>query len=303
MSWQSFINGFKIYLQLERSMSDHTTENYVRDVDKLKLYAQMLNPPKTVQQITESDIRSFLHYLADLELGPKTRARIISGLKTFYKYLSLENEVSVSPLELIESPKLGRDLPDVLSVNEIEMLLEAIDHSTLEGQRNRSIIETLYGCGLRVSELVNLEIENIYLNESILRVIGKGNKERLVPLGREAKKHIEIYLNEIRVQQPVKPEFEHILYLNRRGRQLTREMIFTVVKNLGVKAGITKKVSPHSFRHSFATHLIEGGADLRAVQEMLGHESITTTEIYTHVSNAFLRDELIKFHPRSSHRH
>lgn len=297
--WQSYLNGFKVYLQLERSLSDHTVENYLRDIEKFTQYLRSIKKHNAPNQIEEDDIRNFVHWIYDMDLSPRTQARILSGIKAFYKYLLIEQVCDMDPTEHVEAPKLGRKLPEVLSVEEIEALMACIDHSTLEGQRNRAIIEVLYGCGLRVSELIHLELENLYLNEDILKVLGKGNKERLVPLGREAKKQLIIYIKEVRPQQPIQKSFEHIVFLNRRGKQLTREMIFTIVKRLGEMAGLNKKISPHSFRHSFATHLIEGGADLRAVQDMLGHESITTTEIYTHVSKDYLREELLKFHPRS----
>jgi len=250
-------------------------------------------------KVTMEDIQGFLKYITELGLGARTQARILSGLKAFYKFLILENEIQVDPTELIESPKLGRKLPDVLSIEEIDTILNGIDRSTPEGERNRAMLEVLYSCGLRVSELITLQISNIYFAEGFIRITGKGDKERLVPIGGQAIKHLNLYLNQVRVHQPIQAEFTDFAFLNRRGKGLTRVMIFTIIKNLVTAVGIDKTVSPHTFRHSFATHLVEGGADLRAVQEMLGHESITTTEIYTHLDRSYLKQTILDYHPRS----
>ena len=286
-------------MQLERSLAKNSIEAYIGDVEKLIVYLQDSCNGKSLLNVNLDDLRNFLVYLNEMGIGARTQARIISGLKTFYKYLLLEDLISADPSELLESPKLGRKLPVTLSIEEIDKIEDSIDHSTPEGTRNKAIIETLYSCGLRVSELVNLKLSNLYFNEKFVRVIGKGNKERLIPIGSSAMKYISIYTNEVRNHLNIQPGSEDIVFLNRRGKQLTRVMIFTIVKNLVEKAGIKKVVSPHSFRHSFATHLVEGGADLRAVQEMLGHESITTTEIYTHLDREYLRETILTYHPRA----
>ncbi|MBD79515.1 MAG: tyrosine recombinase XerD [Crocinitomicaceae bacterium] len=299
MATNSFLKGFTTYLQLERSLAKNSIEAYIGDVEKLIVYLQDSCNGKSLLNVNLDDLRNFLVYLNEMGIGARTQARIISGLKTFYKYLLLEDLISADPSELLESPKLGRKLPVTLSIEEIDKIEDSIDHSTPEGTRNKAIIETLYSCGLRVSELVNLKLSNLYFNEKFVRVIGKGNKERLIPIGSSAMKYISIYTNEVRNHLNIQPGSEDIVFLNRRGKQLTRVMIFTIVKNLVEKAGIKKVVSPHSFRHSFATHLVEGGADLRAVQEMLGHESITTTEIYTHLDREYLRETILTYHPRA----
>ncbi|MGB0404271.1 MAG: site-specific tyrosine recombinase XerD [Salibacteraceae bacterium] len=298
MSSNSIINGFKAYLQLERSLSENSVMAYVSDVEKLVSFLHHEKNGLSLTKVTLNDLRAFLIYLNGFEIAARTQSRIISGIKAFYKYQLLENLSNDDPSELLEAPRLGRKLPITLSIAEIDSIESVIDLSTPEGTRNKAIIETLYSCGLRVSELVNLKISNLYFNEGFVRVIGKGDKERLVPIGSAAIKFINIYLNEIRVHINIQKADEDTLFLNRRGKKLTRVMIFTIVKRLVEKAGIDKVISPHSFRHSFATHLVEGGADLRAVQEMLGHESITTTEIYTHLDREYLRDTILEFHPR-----
>ena len=285
-------------MRLEKSLSINSIDAYTRDVNKLAQFAdgnQISSPLK----VTMDDIQSFLKYITELGLGARSQARILSGLKAFYKFLILENEIQSDPTELIESPRLGRKLPDTLSIEELESIFEVIDRSTPEGERNRAMLEVLYSCGLRVSELITLQISNIYFEEGFIRITGKGDKERLVPIGGQAIKHLKLYMNEIRVHQPIQPEFTDYAFLNRRGKGLSRVMIFTIIKNLVALAGINKTVSPHTFRHSFATHLVEGGADLRAVQEMLGHESITTTEIYTHLDRSYLKQTILDYHPRS----
>ncbi len=298
MSWDLFIKQFNHYLKLERGLADNSIQAYVQDVIKLKQFA-LATGELQPEQVQQEHLSLFIQTLTECGMSAYSQARIISGIKSFYKYLLFEGHIKSDPTQLIDAPQLGRKLPDTLDIHEIELLLKSIDHSTPEGPRNRAIIETLYSCGLRVSELTGLRISHLYLEAGYVRVIGKGDKERLVPIGREAIKYINIYKNESRVHLNIKPGNEDFLFLNRRGAQLTRVMIFTIIKNLALKAGIHKKVSPHTFRHSFATHLIEGGADLRAVQEMLGHESITTTEIYTHLDRSYLQQVMKEFHPRS----
>ena len=298
-AWDTYIKQFENYLRLERSLSTNSVEAYVRDVVKLKEFIEISNQSVSPLEIENLHLQNFVEYIYEMGLTPTTQARMLSGIKAFYKYLVFENVISQDPTTLIEGPKLGRKLPDVLSVEDIDVLLGAIDLSKPEGMRNRAMLETLYSSGLRVSELVGLRISHVYFDIGFLRVIGKGNKERLVPIGREALKYIRMYKEEVRVHVPVQPGFENVLFLNRRGRQLTRVMVFTVIKNLVAATNLNKKVSPHTFRHSFATHLIEGGADLRVVQEMLGHESITTTEIYTHLDRDYLKQVVQEFHPRS----
>ena len=295
--WEPYKKGFKAYLQLERSLSEHSVEAYLGDVDKLTQYLLHVQSPMTPAQLTTDDLRKFLQWIASLHMTPASQGRILSGLRSFYKYCILEQIVRVDPTELLEGPKLKRALPDVLTFEEIEQMLAQINHSTPEGGRNRAILETLYSCGLRVSELVSLRLSCLYPDVGFIRVIGKGDKERLVPIGRDALKYIGIYKEQVRVHLAIKPGHEDIVFLNRRGAALSRVMIFYVIKDLAQKAGIRKNISPHTFRHSFATHLVEGGADLRAVQEMLGHESITTTEIYTHLDREYLRKTLEEHHP------
>ncbi|MGZ8524239.1 MAG: site-specific tyrosine recombinase XerD [Chitinophagaceae bacterium] len=295
--WDSYKKGFKGYLRLEKSLADNSVEAYLRDIDKLTQYLQEASSLRTPANIELKDLQRFIKWIAELGMTPSSQARIISGIKAFYKYCLLENISTTDPTTLLEAPKLKRSLPDVLSFDEIENIIAQIDLSKPEGGRNKAILETMYSCGLRVSETVNLKISQLYLDVGYIRVIGKGDKERLIPIGSSAIHFISIYKNEIRVHIQPKQGNEDILFLNSRGTKLSRVMIFLIIKDLARKAGIKKIVSPHTLRHSFATHLVEGGADLRAVQEMLGHESITTTEIYTHLDREFLRKTLEQFHP------
>jgi integrase/recombinase XerD len=295
--WDPYKKGFKSYLQLEKSLSDNSVEAYLRDADMLTQYLQQEKSLKDPGDISFKDLQSFLKWITGLGMTASSQARIISGIRAFYKYCLLEKISQTDPTTLLETPKLKRILPDVLSFKEIENIISQIDLSKPEGGRNKAILETMYSCGLRVSEVVNLKISQLYLDVGFIRVLGKGDKERLVPIGKSAIKYINIYKNKIRVHVAIKPGNEDILFLNKRGSKLSRVMIFYIIKDLVLKAGIKKTVSPHTFRHSFATHLVEGGADLRAVQDMLGHESITTTEIYTHLDRQFLRKTLEKFHP------
>ena len=299
MSWEVYIQEYENYLKLERSLSANSVDAYVHDIVKLKQFLELREKDLNPLQVTLQELQDMVEWINELGMSAFSQARIISGLKSFYKFLIYEGEMDVDPTTLLEAPKLGRKLPDTLSIQEIDQILEAIDHSTPEGTRNRAMLETLYSSGLRVSELIGLKTSNVHFEVGFLRVTGKGNKERLVPIGRTALKYINIYREEVRVHLDIKQGHEAFLFLNRRGRQLTRQMVFTFLKDLVVKAGIKKTISPHTFRHSFATHLIEGGADLRAVQEMLGHESITTTEIYTHLDRDYLRQVIQEFHPRS----
>lgn len=298
-SWNIYYIGFRQFLQLERSLSKNSIEAYADDLKKLENYSELFLKHQLPENLTYRQLQDFVEWLATLGFSAATQARIISGLKTFYKYMLLENNLKQSPAELLETPKLSRKLPVFLSVQEIDSMVSCIDRSTVEGERNLCMLETLYSCGLRVSELVNLKITDLHLENDYLKVTGKGNKERLVPIGKSAKKLIKNYVNSVRVHVPVKKAAEDIVFLNRRGTKLSRVMVFYIIKDLAAKAGIKKILSPHSFRHSFATHLVEGGADLRAVQEMLGHESITTTEIYTHLDRQFLRDNILTYHPRN----
>jgi integrase/recombinase XerD len=297
MSWETSIKGFKSYLQIERSLSDNSVQAYLRDVKKFANYAIPLELSEL--NVTRENISEFLAEIQKDNISARSQARIISGIKAFYKYLIIEDYIKYNPTELIESPKIGLKLPDTLSLIEIDNLITAVDLSNKQGERNRAIIETLYSCGLRVSELTNLQLSNIHFKEGYLRVIGKGDKERLAPIGGRAIKYLTLYINEVRNHQNIKKGQEDFVFLNNRGAKLTRVMIFLIIQKLTKEIGLKKKISPHTFRHSFATHLIEGGADLRAVQEMLGHESITTTEIYTHLDKEYLRSNIIQFHPRS----
>jgi len=274
-------------------------EGYVMDVKKLQQHLELMGSDKGPLEVQDTDIRNLIEYISELGMAVHSQARIISGIKSFYKYLLFEGDIDKDPSELIESPKLGRKLPDTLNLMEIEALLAAIDLSKPEGQRNRAMLETLYSSGLRVSELTGLKLNNIMEDVGFLKVIGKGSKERLVPIGSHALKHINLYIDHFRCHLDIKPGNESYVFLNRRGARLTRVMIFTIIKNLALAIGMKKRISPHTFRHSFATHLIEGGADLRAVQDMLGHESITTTEIYTHLDRDYLQQVIRDFHPRS----
>ncbi len=299
MSWEIYIKQFKNYLKLERSLAANSVEAYLRDVTKLKEFFEIKNETRTPLQVTQTDLENFMEFIGELGMSAYSQARMLSGLKSFYRFLLFEQVIDRDPTELMEAPKLGRKLPDTLEFHEIEELLAAIDLSTPQGARNRAMLETLYSSGLRVSELTDLKISNIYDDIGFLRIIGKGNKERLVPIGREALKFIKIFKNEVRVHISVHHGHEDFLFVNQRGKKITRVMVFLVIKDLAKKIGLKKAVSPHTFRHSFATHLIEGGADLRAVQEMLGHESITTTEIYTHLDRDYLRQVILDYHPRS----
>jgi integrase/recombinase XerD len=297
MSWETSIKGFKSYLQIERSLSDNSVQAYIRDVNKFANYAIPLELSEL--NVTRDNISGFLAEIQKENISARSQARIISGIKAFYKYLIIEDYIKYNPTELIESPRIGLKLPDTLSLIEIDKLITAVDLSTKQGERNRAIIETLYSCGLRVSELTSLQLSNVNFKEGYLKVIGKGDKERLAPIGGRAIKYLILYINEVRNHQNIKKGHEDFVFLNNRGAKLTRVMIFIIIQKLTQEIGLKKKISPHTFRHSFATHLIEGGADLRAVQEMLGHESITTTEIYTHLDKEYLRSNIIQFHPRS----
>lgn len=299
MNWQNHLENFHLFLRIEKGLSDNTIEAYMHDMKRLHEFLSTTIPNRKPTEISLNELRQFIMFLNELALSARSQARVVSSVKAFFRYLLIEDIIEVDPSELLEAPKLGLKLPEVLTIDEIDLLIAAIDHSKAEGQRNKAILETLYSCGLRVTELINLRMTNIYPGEGFVRVIGKGNKERLVPIGKKALKEIQLYLTHTRNHQVIKPGHENILFLNRRGAQLTRVMIFTIVKDLTTLAQITKNVSPHTFRHSFATHLIEGGADLRAVQEMLGHESIITTEIYTHMDREYLRQNIIDFHPRA----
>lgn len=292
-------NGYKSFLKLEKNLSDNSIESYLRDFDKLYQFSISMKMKKKPQDFKLEDLQKFIHWISDLGMSPKSQARVVSGVKGFYKFLLIEELIKSDPSKLLETPKTGTKLPDTLSLEEIDNMIAAIDLSSNEGQRNRALLETLYSCGLRVSELINLKLTNLFFDMGFIKVTGKGNKERLVPIGQKAIKEINSYINHFRNHQVIKHGQEDFLFLNRRGGSLTRVMIFTIVKNLSEKLGIKKKISPHTFRHSFATHLLEGGADLRAIQEMLGHQSITTTEIYTHLDKEFLRSEIIEFHPRN----
>lgn len=299
MNWEQTIIQFRSFLKLERSLSGNSIAAYEADIRKLVAFLEIKKQPTLPQQIKLNDLKNFIEWINELGLHARSQSRIISGLKSFYKFLLLDNQIETDPTSLLESPKVGRKLPEVLSIIEIDQIIAAIDLSTSEGQRNKAIIETLYSCGLRVSELVNLKLTNLYFSEGFIKVIGKGSKERLVPIGSKAIKEIELYYTYRNLLPKIDKASQNIVFLNRRGKLLTRVMIFTIIKRLVEKAQIHKTISPHTFRHSFATHLIDGGADLRAVQEMLGHESILTTEIYTHLDREYLRDAIIRFHPRA----
>jgi integrase/recombinase XerD len=295
--WDGYKKGYKAYLQLEKSLSENSVDAYLHDIEKLTTWIQQTNELKSPSQVTLKDLEKFIVWISELGMTAGSQARIISGLRSFFKYCLLEQIITIDPAILLESPKLKRSLPDILSFEEIETIITCIDLSKPEGGRNKAILETLYSCGLRVTEAVNLRISCLHLDLGFIRVIGKGDKERLIPIGSDAIKYINIYRNNIRVHVNVKPGNDDVLFLNRRGSKLSRVMIFLIIRDLVKQAKINKTISPHTFRHSFATHLVEGGADLRAVQEMLGHESITTTEIYTHLDREFLRTTLQQFHP------
>ncbi len=295
--WEPYKKGFKAYLQLEKSLSENSVDAYIHDIEKLTQFLSINKQEKAPKEIELSDLEFFLKWINELGMTPASQARIISGLRSFYKFCLQEQISETDPTSLLEAPKLAKHLPDTLSYVEIEKIISSMDVSTPEGMRNKAIIETLYSCGLRVSELVNLRLSCLYFDVGYVRITGKGDKERLVPIGGSAIKYIMIYLENIRVHLDIFPGNEDVVFLNRRGRKLSRVMIFMIIKEAAKNAGISKSISPHTFRHSFATHLVEGGADLRAVQEMLGHESITTTEIYTHLDREYLRDTLQQFHP------
>lgn len=302
-SWSVLLRGFKAHLKLERGLSDHTIEGYGRDVRKLADFLQLKALDLAPRDLTRSVLEDFLAYLHELGLAAPSQARLVSALKTFFGYLLLEDVIRTDPTELLQGPRQDRKLPEVLDYHEVQRLLAAIDLSTDHGVRDRAMLETLYACGLRVSELTNLQLTNIFPEAGFIRIVGKGNKERIVPIGAEALKHIDLYRRGVRDRmRGIRPDSENILFLNRRGGGLSRVSVFTAVKRYAAAAGIGKSVSPHTFRHSFATHLIEGGADLKAVQDMLGHESIITTEIYTHLDTDYLRETMLSFHPRHRRR-
>lgn len=300
MDWKSLIRGFKSYLMLERSLSGNSVDAYLRDISKFVDFLEIKEYELNATQIELKQLEEFIFWINEIGLGERTQARIISGLKAFYKYLLVEDIIDFAPTDLLEGPRLQRKIPDVMSAQEVNAVLGAIDLSEDHGTRNRAMLETLYACGLRVTELINLKLTNLYMDIGFVKVIGKNDKERIVPIGDSALKHIKFYIEGVRRKQMnIHKDHENILFLNRRGKKLSRVMVFMIVKEAVQIAGIDKKVSPHTFRHSFATHLVEGGADLRAVQDMLGHESITTTEIYTHLDREFLRETIMNFHPRS----
>ena len=297
MTWRTALEDYRQYLRIERALSANTITSYGMDVEKLILYIENNNIAVSPIDVKDEVLQQFIYTLAK-DLNPRSQSRIISGLRGFFAFLIFEDYRKDNPLELIESPRIGRKLPDTLSTAEIDKLIAAIDLSKPEGERNRAILETLYGCGLRVSEVINLKLSDLFFKEGFIRVTGKGNKQRFVPIADETQKYIELYQQHIRWLLDIKKGHEDILFLNRRGKQLTRAMIFTIINNLSKVSGLNKKISPHTFRHSFATHLLENGADLRAIQQMLGHESITTTEIYVHLDRSHLRKVMEQFHPR-----
>jgi len=297
MNWESYLKNYQSYLKIERGLSKNTIDNYSFDIQRLCEFLVQNSIQVSPITIKEETLQQFI-YAVSKEVNPRSQARIISGLKSFFNYLIFEDIRNDDPLELIESPKTGRKLPDTLSIEEIDSLISAIDLSSNEGERNRALLETLYGCGLRVSELVSLKISDLFFEEGFIKITGKGNKQRFVPVGELTQKYMEIYKSNVRIHLKIQKGFEDILFLNRRGRQLTRAMIFTIIKDLAVKINLHKKISPHTFRHSFATHLLENGADLRSIQLMLGHESITTTEIYVHLDRKYLTEVINTYHPR-----
>ncbi len=299
MKWDDSIMGYQNYLRLEKSLSQNSIAAYINDINKLVMFLEDKFKGVAPEKVILKHLKSFVEWLNKKGVSPRTQARTISGIKSFYKYLLIEEKITSDPTALLESPKIGRKLPDILSMEEIDSLIEAVDLTKSEGQRNKAMLETLYSCGLRVSELVNLKITNLFFEQGFIKIEGKADKERLVPVSGRAIEEINKYMNNYRKTLRVHRDSENILFLNRRGRKLSRVMIFTIIKNLAEKVGLDKKISPHTFRHSFATHLINGGADLRAVQEMLGHESILTTEIYTHLDKDYLRSTIHQFHPRS----
>lgn len=297
MNWQTYIKSFQSYLKIERGLSSNTLANYTFDLQRLTQFLEENNIDTNPITISEEEVQLFIYSISK-EVNPRSQARIISGLKSFFTYLIFEDYRTDNPMELIETPKIGRKLPDTLSIQEIDSLIAAIDLSKPEGERNRAMLETLYGCGLRVSELISLKISDLFFEEGFIKITGKGNKQRFVPIGKATEKYINLYHKEIRTHLPIQKGQEDTLFLNRRGRQLTRAMIFTIIKDLAKKINLKKAISPHTFRHSFATHLLENGADLRSIQLMLGHESITTTEIYVHLDRQHLTQIVNQFHPR-----
>ncbi len=297
MKWNNALQDYRYYLKLEKGFAENSIESYSRDVKKLIAYLEENNISVSPIKISQEDIQQFI-YTTSKKLNARSQARLLSGLRNFFDFLIFEDYRKENPTELIETPKIGRKLPDTLSLEEIDLLIGSIDLSKPQGERNRTILETLYSCGLRVSELINLQLSDLFFEEGFIRVIGKGNKQRFVPINKQTQKYIGFYVNDVRSHINAQKGFEDTVFLNRRGKKLTRVMIFTIVKNLAIKAGVQKKISPHTFRHSFATHLLERGADLRAIQQMLGHESITTTEIYMHLDKSFLKEVVNTFHPR-----
>ena len=297
MSWKSLIKGYENYLKIEKSLSSNTVDAYIRDINKMDGFFNSEDSKKKINSINHEDFQNYLAYLNGLKINARSQSRVISSMRSFFKYLMIEKIIDNNPSELLENPKTGKKLPEFLTIDEIDLMVSQIDRSKSDGERNIAILEVLYGCGLRVTELIDLKISEIYWKEGFIRIIGKGNKERLVPLGKIASKHLKIYLNEIRVHQKIDNQFVDHVFINKNGKKLSRVMIFKIIKKLTEKAGIQKNVSPHTLRHSFATHLVEGGADLRAVQEMLGHQSITTTEIYTHLDKNYLKQNILDYHP------
>ena len=297
MSWKSLIKGYENYLKIEKSLSSNTVDAYIRDINKMDGFFNSEDSKKKINSINHEDFQNYLTHLNELKINARSQSRVISSMRSFFKYLMIEKIIDNNPSELLENPKTGKKLPEFLTIDEIDLMVSQIDRSKSDGERNIAILEVLYGCGLRVTELIDLKISEIYWKEGFIRIIGKGNKERLVPLGKIASKHLKIYLNEIRVHQKIDNQFVDHVFINKNGKKLSRVMIFKIIKKLTEKAGIQKNVSPHTLRHSFATHLVEGGADLRAVQEMLGHQSITTTEIYTHLDKNYLKQNILDYHP------
>lgn len=299
MKWEDSKKGFETFLRLEKSLSQNSIAAYINDINKLMAFLDENFKKLTPEKVRINHLRGFIEYINGRGVSPRTQARTISGIKSFFKYLLMEGKINSDPTSLLESPKIGRKLPDVLTMEEIDLIIDGVDLSKPEGQRNKAMLETLYSCGLRVSELVNLKVTNLFFDQGFIKVEGKSEKERLVPVSSKAIEEITKYVQGYRKSLKVGADSENILFLNRRGKKLSRVMIFTIIKNLAEKVGLSKKISPHTFRHSFATHLISGGADLRAVQEMLGHESILTTEIYTHLDRDYLKNTITHFHPRA----
>ena len=297
MSWKSLIKGYENYLKIEKSLSSNTVDAYIRDINKMDGFFNSEDSKKKINSINHEDFQNYLAHLNELKINARSQSRVISSIRSFFKYLMIEKIIDNNASELLENPKTGKKLPEFLTIDEIDLMVSQIDRSKSDGERNIAILEVLYGCGLRVTELIELKISEIYWKEGFIRIIGKGNKERLVPLGKIASKHLKIYLDEIRVHQKIDNQFIDHVFINKSGKQLSRVMIFKIIKKLTEKAGIQKNVSPHTLRHSFATHLVEGGADLRAVQEMLGHQTITTTEIYTHLDKNYLKQNILDYHP------